>query len=58
MKLKINPVTTPSGRDFPVFCPPIVEERMIGNIGKMQGDSMVTTPAKNANAIKIIIVFC
>ena len=55
VKLRINPITTPNGRDLSVFCPPIVEVRIIGKIGKMHGESMVTIPAKNANPNKSIM---
>lgn len=57
VKLRINPMTTPSGRDFPVSCPPMVDERTIGKIGKIHGESTVTIPAKNANMMSNIIVF-
>lgn len=55
VKLNINPKTIPVGRALPVSFPPIVEERIMGRIGKIQGDSMVTIPAKNANVISKII---
>ncbi len=55
VKLRINPVTTPIGRDFPVFTLPILEVKIIGRIGNMHGESTVITPAKNANAISKII---
>jgi len=57
VKLKINPITTPTGRDLPVFTPPILEVSMIGKMGKIQGERTVITPAKNANAISKIIFF-
>lgn len=53
----MNPNTTPKGRNFPVLTPPILDVRIIGNIGKMHGDSTVIIPAKNAKAINKII-FC
>lgn len=56
VKLSINPDTTPIGRDFPVFTPPILEVRTIGRIGRMHGDKTVIIPAKNANAISNIII--
>ena len=56
VKLRTNPITTPIGRDFPISLPPIVEDRTIGRIGKIQGDKIVMTPAKNANAISNIII--
>ena len=55
VKLRINPITTPSGRDLPVFTPPILEVRMIGRIGNIHGESTVISPARNANAISKII---
>ena len=57
VKLSTNPKTTPRGRDFPVFTPPILDVRIIGRIGKIHGESTVTTPAKNANAMSNIIKF-
>lgn len=56
VKLKTKPTITPSGLAFPICCVPIEEERMIGNIGKMHGERIVTIPAKNAKIIKSIIV--
>jgi hypothetical protein len=55
VKLRTNPITTPIGRDFPVFTPPILEVRIIGRIGRIHGESTVIIPAKNANAISKII---
>lgn len=55
VKLKMNPVITPKGLAFPICWVPMDEERMIGRMGKMQGESIVTTPAKNAKIIKSII---
>jgi hypothetical protein len=55
VKLAINPVTTPMGRDLPESFPPMVEDKTIGRIGKIQGERIVTTPAKNAKAISKII---
>ena len=52
VKLATNPITTPKGLFLPS---PIVEERMIGNSGKMQGERIVTIPARNAKAKRIII---
>ena len=57
VKLKINPITTPIGRDLPVFTPPILEVRIIGRTGRIQGERIVITPAKNAKAISNIIRF-
>jgi hypothetical protein len=51
VKLTMKPVTIPSGFDFPVSTPPTVEDSIIGNIGKIHGESIVTTPARKANAI-------
>lgn len=45
VKLATNPKTTPSGRDLPLFLPPMDEERIIGKTGKMHGESIVTIPA-------------
>lgn len=55
VKLSMNPITTPKGRDFPMFFPPIVELRMMGKMGRMHGESTVTIPARNANVISKII---
>ena len=55
VKLAINPNTTPTGREIPVFFPPIVEERTIGRTGKIQGESIVTIPAKNAKTTRMNI---
>ena len=55
VKLAINPTTTPNGRDFPISSVPIVEERIIGRIGRIHGERIVTIPAKNAKAISKII---
>ena len=55
VKLRIKPRTTPKGRAFPVFWPPIDDESTIGNIGKIHGLRTVTIPAKNANATSKII---
>jgi len=52
VKLKINPVTIPTGLLFP----PTVPERMIGSTGRMQGDSIVTIPDINAKKASIIII--
>ncbi len=56
VKLSTKPTTTPIGLPLPVCLPPIVEERMMGRIGRIQGERMVTIPARNANAIKSIII--
>jgi len=56
VKLSTNPITTPIGRDFPISTPPILEVRIIGRIGSMQGDRTVIIPAKNAKTISIIII--
>jgi len=58
VKLAINPVTTPSGRDLPVSLPPIDDERIIGRTGRMQGERIVTTPARNEKRMsKIIAIY-
>ena len=52
VKLMINPVTTPNG----LFLLPVNElDKITGKIGKMQGERIVTTPARNANRISKII---
>ena len=54
VKLKIKPITMPIGR----FLLPVKEpERMIGRIGRMQGERIVTMPARRAKRIKMIISF-
>lgn len=57
VKLRIKPKTIPSGRANDGFMPGLLipEERIIGNTGKMQGERIVTSPARKANKIKIII---
>ncbi len=51
VKLKMNPITIPTGR----LCPPDREpERTIGRTGSMQGERTVTSPAKKANKKRII----
>jgi len=55
VKLKINPITTPIGRNFPVFVSLILDVRMIGSMGNIQGDSIVTIPAINENIRRRII---
>ncbi len=55
VKLRIKPMTTPRGRAFPEFSPLIVEDRMIGKMGRIHGERIVTIPASNANAVSIII---
>src|SRR5258708_18695699 len=45
VKLRIKPRIIPNGR----FLSPLTPERTIGRIGKIQGDKIVTIPAKNAN---------
>ena len=54
VKLVIKPATTPIGRDIDCF-PPTVVERIIGKTGRMQGDKIVTTPAKKAKTSNNII---
>lgn len=53
VKLKINPITIPKGflRD------PKLPERTIGRIGRMHGERIVMTPAKKANARRIIMLY-
>ena len=55
VKLKTNPMTTPMGRELPIYLSPMLEERIIGKIGNMHGESTVIIPAKNAKAISNII---
>lgn len=55
VKLAIKPIITPIGRLLPGSSPGKVEDRIMGNIGSMHGESMVTIPAKNEKAIKINI---
>lgn len=53
VKLAINPTTTPIGLFFPESVDD--EDKIIGRIGRIQGESMVTIPAKKAKAINNII---
>jgi hypothetical protein len=55
VKLNTNPVMTPRGLFFP---PPMDPDKTIGSIGNMQGERMVTIPAKKAKRIKRIISIC
>jgi len=54
VKLKTKPVTMPKGRRRPS---PTDPARTIGRTGRMQGDRMVTTPAKKAKTISKSIVY-
>jgi len=56
VKLAINPTTTPKGRLLLTFSSPTTEERTIGRIGRIQGERIVTTPAKKAKKVSKIIV--
>ena len=56
VKLNMNPVITPNGRALPIWVVPMLEDKIIGSIGKMQGDKIVTTPAKKAKIISKIII--
>ncbi len=48
VKLKTNPVTTPSG----FFLPPVsVPDNTMGSTGRIHGESIVTMPPKKANTI-------
>lgn len=49
----MNPETTPQGLDFP---PPTPPARITGSRGRIQGERMVTTPAKKAKIIKMVMV--
>ena len=51
VKLSTNPVTTPTGLAIPTLTPPMPEDRTIGRMGRMHGESIVTTPARNENKI-------
>ncbi len=52
VKLATNPTITPSGRARPISSPPKLDERISGRIGRIQGESTVTTPAKNAKVTR------
>lgn len=53
VKLKIKPRIMPIGR----FLSPLTDpESTIGRIGKIQGDNIVTIPAKNAKSNNSIII--
>ena len=53
VKLAIKPNTTPMG----LFLPPTwADERIMGRRGKIQGDKIVTIPAKKAKIIRRSIV--
>ena len=53
VKLRINPVTIPKG----FFRLPVIElERMIGSMGRIQGERIVTIPAKKAKKKSTSIV--
>ena len=52
VKLVMNPTITPRGLCFPLKNDP---DNTIGKIGRIQGESMVTMPAKKAKTSKIII---
>lgn len=55
VKLAIKPNTIPKGRDLPELCPAKDEDKMIGKIGNIHGDKIVTTPAIKANNTSKII---
>lgn len=57
VKLKMKPKTIPSGRARDGLVPGLLipEERIIGKTGKIQGERIVTNPARKANKINIII---
>ena len=52
VKLRAKPITTPNGLRFP---PPIELLNTTGKTGRIQGESIVTTPAKNENPARINI---
>lgn len=56
-KLATKPRTTPIGRDILVFLSSMEEDNTIGNMGKIQGDKIVTIPARNAKRSNKIIVY-
>lgn len=56
VKLRINPTTIPYGL-FLLDGSLTDEARITGRIGRMHGERIVTTPARNANIINIIILF-
>jgi hypothetical protein len=58
VKLAINPTTTPIGRNTSFSLSPIDDERTMGKIGRIHGDKIVTSPAKNANPRSKIIEEC
>jgi hypothetical protein len=48
VKLPTKPVTTPKARRRP---PPKEEDRTIGRMGRIQGERMVTKPARKAKNV-------
>ena len=55
VKLAIKPTTIPNGLCLLVSPSPIVDDKTIGRIGKIQGESIVTIPAIKAKKININI---
>ena len=55
VKLAIKPVIIPIDLLFPTSTPPTVEDSIIGKIGRIQGDKIVTIPARKANKINSVI---
>lgn len=55
VKLAIKPTIIPIGRALPLSWPPTVEVKIIGKIGNIQGERIVTIPAIKAKEIKVII---
>ncbi len=55
VKLAMNPATTPTRRERLVLSVPIEVESTIGKMGRMQGDKIVTIPARKAKPRSNII---
>jgi hypothetical protein len=53
-KLMINPVITPRGRALLLA---VEEDKTMGKMGRMHGESTVTRPDNAAKRIRIIIMF-
>jgi len=55
VKLRINPATMPYGRRW--LLPSLADEaRIIGKIGRIHGERIVTTPARKAKTVSMIIL--
>jgi hypothetical protein len=55
VKLDIKPIITPIGRCELFGSPPKEDDKIIGSMGKIHGDKIVTKPAKKANKQRRII---